>query len=336
MSLPAANLLFRRFELDVGTSGGAREMFQTFVTDLIRVRHPTATEVGAAGGQDWGIDTYVGNLEGTILAWQSKFFLEWRGESQRGQVRDSFNELMEKAAESRIKVESWTLAVATILPPDEQRWLDNWMVRNKRKYGVRMSALNASDLRGLLIKPDYQYLRHEYFSDSPGRPPAAPPLHQASDLSLLSEALFVRQLEEAGLVETDNARGAFFAAEALVRSLVEQQNVDVVHALEEITDDLHHIWESSFNARAPQADLQGRIDGLLDSVMEAAGQASAPAPLTLRSAHKRGMVHRLVEDARAGWILRWREIALTHSGRRAADLIEAQLATGSAVTASTA
>jgi hypothetical protein len=51
---------------------------------------------------------------------------------------------------------------------------------------------------------------------------------------MVSTALFVRQLEEAGHTETDAARGMFFAAEALARDLAARGNQAGVAALEEL------------------------------------------------------------------------------------------------------
>ncbi|MGH3900813.1 MAG: hypothetical protein ACRDTA_21730 [Pseudonocardiaceae bacterium] len=80
--------------------------FSPLVTDLVAVRYPTANEVAGPGGRDWGIDTYVGRLDDSVVVWQSKFFLTWSGGDQRKQVRESFKKLMENAEAERFRVES--------------------------------------------------------------------------------------------------------------------------------------------------------------------------------------------------------------------------------------
>lgn len=216
-ALPPANVLFKKLEYDVGTTAGAREVFQSLITDLVAVHHPTANEVAGPGGGDWGIDTYVGRLDDDVVVWQSKFFLEWKGEDQRGQVRDSFNQLMKQAQKEGLTVKAWTLCVPCILPPGEQKWFDGWKTRTARKHNVEIEMWNGAILRRQLMKPDASDVRQQYFEQEPL--PEAPPVVPLLDVRPFDEALFVRQLEEAGYVETDAARGLFFAAEALVRTL---------------------------------------------------------------------------------------------------------------------
>lgn len=116
-ALPPPSILFNRLQYEAGSEAGAREVFQSLITDLVAVRYPTANEVAGPGGGDWGIDTYVGRLDDSAVVWQSKFFLSWRGEDQRGQVRDSFNQLIRKAASEGFTVNAWTLCVPCVLPP---------------------------------------------------------------------------------------------------------------------------------------------------------------------------------------------------------------------------
>ncbi|NGY66486.1 hypothetical protein G7043_47160 [Lentzea sp. NEAU-D13] len=95
--LPQPAVLFALFQAEAGTVAGAREAFQMLITDLVGVRYPAANEVAGPGGGDWGIDTYVGRLDDSVVVWQSKFFPTWAGNDQQQQVRDSFKQLMTKA-----------------------------------------------------------------------------------------------------------------------------------------------------------------------------------------------------------------------------------------------
>lgn len=115
--MPPAPVLFALFQAGAGTVAGAREAFQTLVTDLVGVRYPAANEVAGPGGGDWGIDTYVGRLDDSVVVWQSKFFPVWAGDDQQQQVRDSFKQLMTKAKSEGFHVDAWTLCVPCILPP---------------------------------------------------------------------------------------------------------------------------------------------------------------------------------------------------------------------------
>jgi hypothetical protein len=283
------------------------------VTDLVGVRHPTANEVAGPGGGDWGIDTYVGYLDDSVAVWQSKFFMDWKGDDQQKQVRNSFNQLMEKAADEKFSVDAWTLCVPCILPPGEQSWFDGWANRARRKYGIKtIDVWNGVRLRRLLMQPDAEHLRNMYFPNGPVPAVPAEPVTVADDLAVLDNALFVRQLEEAGHVESDAARGFFFATEALARDLAARGDQLAVDALEELHLEVQGLWEGRFNSALPGADPVGRMAGLVDQVLRDAAQCPDPAGLRLRPAHRRGVAHRLVENARAGWVRHWRQVAAEH------------------------
>jgi hypothetical protein len=322
--LPTVPVLFKKLEFDTGSAAGARAVFQTMITDIVAVKHPTANEVAGPGGSDWGIDTYVGRLDHNIAVWQSKFFLDWKGEDQRKQVRESFNQLMKKATEEGLTVRAWTLCIPCDLPPDEQKWFDGWKSRTIRKHKVLIELWNGTGLRRLLMQPDAAAVRREYFEAGP-IPAPSPPVATPTDIRSFDEALFVRQLEAAGHLETDAARGMFFAAEALVRAMAANEDKVGTAGLEEVHLEVQGLWEQRFNAAVPGADADGRMPGLVNSVLDAAANCPDPDGLRLRPAHRRGIAHRLVEDTRAGWVTHWRDIAASHQGPPAAEAVAAQL-----------
>lgn len=319
--LPAVDALFVRFLYDSGDHAAARTRFQRLITDLIGTTVSLATEVSGPGGFDWGIDTYVGNLEGMIAAWQSKFFPKWEGETQRGQVRESFKELIAKAEEKGFKVERWTLCIPCILPPDEQKWLDGWRRKQEREHGITTEIWNGVAIRRRLQLPDSLAVRQMYFSDAEG--PIEKKVEELVDPSLLEGTLFVNQLEAAGLVENDAAKGFYFAAEALARDLEARGTEVEINGLKEITLESHGTWEHHFNAAIATADHSGRMPGLVNTVTDAVGQLPNPPGLALRPAHKKGVMHRLVELARAGWVVDWRDRAKSHSGPSGTDVVAA-------------
>jgi hypothetical protein len=320
-------VLFGRFLFEAGSEGGARVMFQSLVTDLVTLRHPEASEVAGPGGGDWGIDTYVGQLDDTVVVWQSKFFTTWNGEDQRKQVRGSFTQLMDKARSENFVVDAWTLCVPCVLPPGEQQWFDRWATKMKREHGVVVTLWNGVRLRRFLMQADADDVYKAYFTGD-GTQQLAEPVQILQDVSSLNDALFVRQLEEAGHVETDAARGLFFAAEALARDLAAAGNAPGIAALEELHLEVQSLWEELYNARVPGADSSGRMPDLVGEVLRGAAQCADPAGLRVRPAHRKGIAHRLVEDMRAGWVRHWREVAAAHRGRPAREALAAELATG--------
>lgn len=309
--LPEPKILFQQLLTLAGTEGGARERFQLLVTDLVKLEHPTADEVAGPGGRDWGIDTFVGSLADTVGVWQSKFFLEWEGEVQRKQVRESFKQIVEKAAENNVKLDAWTLCIPCTLSPDERKWFDTWAAKQRREHGIAIRLWGGIDLRHKLMRADASDVSHAYFEAGTG-PPSVERLHVTEDLAAFDDALFVRQLLEAGHVETDAARGLFFAADALFRDIASRGDEAAIQAMTELHLEVHNIWEQRFNTAMSTADADGRMAGLVEAVIKEAGAVADPAGVKLRPAHRRGVAHRLVEDARAGWVTHWREVATAH------------------------
>jgi hypothetical protein len=221
-----------------------------------------------------------------------------------------------------------------MLPPAEQKWFDGWAARMRYKHGVsRITLWNGGELRRQLIQSDAESVRNEYFSEGARRQPSEP-VATTADLREMATALFVRQLEEAGYLETDAARGLFFAAEALARDLAARGNGAGTAALRELHLDIQSIWELRFNSALPTADKSGRMAGLIDRVIQEAADCKDPEGLRLRPTHRKGIVHRLVEDAHAGWVRHWRDVAKSHAGISAAKVAGVQLSSAQAGKAS--
>jgi hypothetical protein len=309
-----------RFLQDSKDFAGARTRFQRLITDVLGVGMPGSSEIAYPGGGDWGIDTYVGELDDVVVVWQSKFFLDW-GVHQQGQIRSSFKQLMKNAEEQGFTVSSWILCVPSTLPPPDQKWWDGFSKRNSKKFGVRIELMNGVQLRRKLQQPDITWVRELYFPDvgSVTQPIA---LKQIEDVGALEDALFVAQLREAGQVETNAAKGFFFAAEAMARDVASRGIGKESDALQEIQLEIHGAWESGFTSQTSSADSNGRMDGLVRAVTDEAAAFASSSDLNLKPSHRRGLVHRLVETSKAGWVLHWRALARDFSGVPASQALE--------------
>ncbi|WP_151952344.1 hypothetical protein [Brevibacterium sp. Marseille-P9724] len=318
--LPDHKAMFVRFLLDSGDEAAARTRFQRLITDLVMVRLPAASEVTYPGGGDWGIDTYVGSLDDEIIVWQSKFFTVW-GRTQQNEIRRSFKQVINKATQQKFKVTAWTLCVPSVLPPDQQKWFDGWSGRQERETGVRINLWNGSQIRSALQQADASHVRSHYFPDQLSIERDLPVAALANPTAL-SDTLFVLQLESAGYTETDAAKGFFFAAEAMARDVAGRGIPAEICALTEAELEAHGVWEQTYNAKSAVASDDGRMEGLISEVSKGVAQLANTQDLRLRPAHRRGLVHRLVEGARAGWVTHWRDIAAGYKGTPAGMALE--------------
>lgn len=307
VNLPDADILFSHFAAEAGSLAAARSRFQSLATALVAIRHPDANEVAGPGGTDWGIDTYVGSLAGDIFVWQSKFFPTWNNDDPQKQVRDSFSQLQTKASEEGLTVSSWTLCVPCILAPEQQLWFDRWAVRKKRETGTEIEMWNGLLVRRYLQQPDARQVLGEYFPTHLSEP-LIEGLETTSDLAQYDNALFVRQLTEAKYMSTDSARGTFFAAEVVARDVIGRGDNEAIMGLREVDADIHNAWETKFNSYVGSADADGCMLDLVADVLQNVSALENPTGLRLRPAHRRGFMHRVVDDRRAGWVTHWKDV----------------------------
>jgi hypothetical protein len=136
------------------------------------------------------------------------------------------------------------------------------------------------------------------------------------DWSAFDEALFIRQLHEAGISEDLAARRAFFNAEVMTRDVQEREVRSELDALSSVRADLHQMWHTRFEAeRAACDESTASLPGLYPQVMSAVEshhQANPSRALRDTLVHRSGLVHHLVEAGHAGWVRDYHRIAEEH------------------------
>lgn len=325
MTTPA-EIDFRVHAIRGGSDEFGRVDFHRMLTSLIQVKQPTATEIRADPG-DWGIDTFVGSLVDAVSIWQSKYFCDRIGKSQQAAIRESFASAVNNARKHKYKIESWTLCVATTLSAPERTWWDRKVRGWQRDHpDLRIDLWDAPRLRTMLMAPDAAHVFATFYGpnrDWSAHPEAALalPTPELSETPEYDDALFMRQLRVAGATETDQQRLAFFNAELLVRDVAARGVPHQVAALRDIDAEVHAVWEERWNDPdlTPRAtDYSPSALRLLASVLKGVRTVPAPPELPVRLRHLRGMLHRVVEDGRAGWVCDWKDVARNHRGDRAA------------------
>lgn len=312
--LPTAGRGAIRFSLLAaeGVEAG-RSKFQSLVTDIVAVIHSNVREIRATHG-DWGIDTFVGQLDGgSVHVWQSKFFIDGVGESQKTQIRESFKSLMDKAAQQGFSVSSWTLAIPVSLDATVTVWWEGWKQRTSRTFGIEIQLLTDVDLRALLMKPDFEHVSDQYFGSMPGRPGRERSIVQLDDPTRYDNALFVRQLHAADIVDDETARQAFFNAEVMVRDIHEREAERERGELTSVKAHLHQLWHTRYeDHRTQPSAVGGKLPRLYPDVCQAieAYHRSSPNRVLRDSVvHRTGLVHHLAEEGRVGWIVEYRRLA---------------------------
>lgn len=306
---------------------GARERFEQLVTAIVTTKHPAARAVEANPG-DWGIDTFVGRLStrGTIGVWQSKYFMDGVGDTQKKEIRESFKSICAAASKNNLTVSSWTLAIPVNMDPDATKWWDRWKAKTERDTKITIDCWQASHIEQLLIKDDFADVRHQYFGFAPGEPMIERAVADPDDWTTYDGALFIKQLQVAAIAEDQPARRAFFNAEVMTRDVQEREVAAEVNALNAVSGTLHQMWHSRFesnNASAPPGD---RLPALYPEVMqsvEAHHGANPSKELKDTLVHRCGLVHHLVETGHAGWVRSYAAVAEAHPN---ADIVATPVA----------
>jgi hypothetical protein len=142
---------------------GAREKFEDLASQLVKSEQPSADKVRIVQG-DGGIDVYVGELTDPqgIHVYQCKFFPLGLEDSQKGQIRKSFQACRDG---DKFRLRKWTLCLPIDLSVDEKRWFEEW--RSKQAdSGVEIDdPWGALKLEGLLYRETNRELREAFFKE---------------------------------------------------------------------------------------------------------------------------------------------------------------------------
>jgi hypothetical protein len=315
---------FAAHQIRAGNIAGAREDFQQMLAMLVAAIHPGARLIAANPG-DWGIDVLVGDLSGLVVVWQAKYFWPMANRPKQSDIRSSFAAAVRSAEAEGYRIDRWTLCVPCSFDGPTAKWWDRWSARKQQETGIIIDVWHETTLRSLLITPDAAHVRRHFYDPyaqaaipSPRRPPVSAVPDQ--DASRLDTALFVRQLREAGHVEVAAAKHEFFNAELLVRDIIDKGVPEELDALAECDAIVLAIWESRFNEHVARQPADPLLTGLYPDVMHDVRESvhAFPARLPNTVVHRCGMLHRLVEQRRAGWVPHWREVAARYHGQTTA------------------
>ena len=122
---------------------GSRDYFENLMLELLKVENPDKEvhRIAASPG-DGGIDILVQQDNG-IDIYQCKFFTDELGESQRNQIRKSFNKAME---DKGVTVLRWFLCMPREQELEEISWVHNFIKKRSDVYGVEMHFIYGTEI----------------------------------------------------------------------------------------------------------------------------------------------------------------------------------------------
>ncbi|MYX32251.1 MULTISPECIES: serine/threonine protein kinase [unclassified Streptomyces] len=305
---------FEFFKIRTGNVDGGRALFEQMVQDLVDVKYPNCSTIEANPG-DWGIDAYVGSLiGGEVSVWQSKYFIDEFGESQKKQVRDAYEQALACAVREGYILASWTLCIPVNLDGPTEKWWKGWKGRMEKRDNVTIELWNALRLRRILQSEDARQIREYYFNPTVALPPRVQRHTETlEDYEQYEGALFVRQMREAEMLACEEAKEEFFNAEILSHEITDKGIPDEMKALADTKVVLASLWAQRFNS-ALQVSSGRKLVGLYERVMDAVREHHPNLPPEIRSnvVHAFGMIHQRVDAGRAGWVRDYRDVAAAY------------------------
>ncbi|MEV4942855.1 serine/threonine protein kinase [Streptomyces zaomyceticus] len=299
-----------------GSPGGARDDFETMIAQLAAATTPGVRSVAANPG-DWGIDAFAGNLGGAITVWQSKYFMPATTKKHVQQVKDSLDNVLKAAIKNGHTIACWILCIPSSMDGPMTAWWDTWTKAQEKEHSLVIQLWDETALRKKLLSPEGDDVRRGFYETYSQAAPA--PIEQLrlvlevedDKAAALGSALFIRQMTEAGHVELDSAKRQFFNADLVAREIAHKDVPAEVAALSSADATLHGLWEMQFNECAAEDALRVLHPRVWRDVRNE--HDKLPKSLRLELVHSWGLVHRLVDNRKAGWVQHWRQIAAEHS-----------------------
>ncbi|GHG00571.1 serine/threonine protein kinase [Streptomyces filamentosus] len=303
-------------EYRTGSADGARADFEKMVAQLAAATTPNVRMIAANPG-DWGVDAFAGDLGGAITVWQSKYFMPVTTTSHSQQIRDSLSHALKAAKEQGHTITIWVLCIPSSMDGPAAKWWDGWKKRMQKEHSLVIELWDETALMRRLQSPEGDQVRRAYYEPYGS---ALPAVEEQLRLVLevedekavaLDSALFVRQMVEAGHVELTAAKRQFFNADLVAREIAHKAVPAEVAALSSADATLHGLWEMQFNECCAEDALPALHRRVWRDVRDE--HDKLPKNLRLELVHSWGLVHRLVDNRKAGWVKHWRQIADNHS-----------------------
>ena len=294
---------------DRWTEDGARSIFEQLVEQCVRSLYPSAKGIRPNPG-DEGIDAFVGQFDEDIRVWQSKYFPDGLGKSQKAQIRSSWKSCSE--SDEFAKVTLWTLCLPVDLSIDEMKWWQKWSRKQSDESSCQMELWTKGNFLAFYGRPDLKPV-FDIALGRTGSPTgigealaemrvAQPPrqIVPLPDSGHLRDAVFVRKLEAAGIENHRAARTAFYNFELLRESIEQGGNYAETQELRDLLERVYDLWETAYNERSPDElgrDFVREINGRLEGAERQRLTSALPAQLI----HKKGALYYWADLCEAGW-----------------------------------
>lgn len=307
-----------RYLRDRYGDAGAREVFEKICTQLLQARYgKDAHNIRVARG-DEGIDILVGDFQSPIENYQCKYFIDGIDNSQKAQIKKSFERAIHATDYSMHK---WILCVPCSLSAPEFKWWSEWRGQQQKIYGIEISLFDGAYLISELKKYD---IYDQAFDEDIRKKLDEILENMESEKARLSkeiivmltdispddydDMIFVKKLENAKVEMIDGCKRDFFNAEFAEYIIRSKGDNERIRILENLKRKIYDFWETQY--RRYQDDDNGnelltRTYERIEDADTAALSCSSLPEVSL--AAKKGMLHQWAEECSIGWLRNYQE-----------------------------
>lgn len=302
-----------RYLRDKYGDAGARDIFEKICTELLHAKYGENAHNIRVNKGDEGIDILVGDFSSPIDDYQCKFFLDGICDSQKKQIRESFQTAYKSTS---YKLKNWILCVPCTFSASEYSWWSTWISKQKRITGIEISLFDGGYLISQLKKYDIyknafdddvrlmleKILSH--FDDEKKK------IHKEIIVMLneidpdqYNNMLFVKKLENANIMLLDGCKRDFFNAELVEYTVHSQGNHEKNRILNNLKQKVYSMWETQYLRYASESDgneLLSRIYERIEDADSTTLNCSAIPEVSLFS--KKGILHQWAEECSIGWL----------------------------------
>lgn len=297
-----------RYLRDKYGEAGARDIFEKICVQLFQKKYENAYAVQAAPGDD-GIDVLVGDLNGQIVVYQCKYFIDGIDDAQKSQIRESY-----KTVTGKYSVIEWYLCIPILFTVDNHKWWSDWKTRKQQKDKIKIDYFDGSRLLILLKECD---MYNNIFDEDVRNALKEIQEHLCSeniriyneiiydinDFSDISydDCIFVKMLESANIFDTAEYKNDFFNAEIVKQKIISKGQNRELLMYKQLLSKLKSVWGTQYNIHKHATDGREllnntylRVEDLDTTTLTANNDISLLA--------KKGMLHQLADEKRIGWV----------------------------------
>lgn len=307
-----------RYLRDKNGDAGARDIFERICTEILHARFGEAAHKIRVSQGDGGIDILVGDFSSPIENYQCKYFIDGIGDSQKQQIRESFNRAMKS---NEYKMKKWILCVPCCLSVKEFSWWSTWSAQAKRTSGIDISLfdgiylisqLKAYDMYDKCFDDDLRQSLQEVLDCLTNEKKRVKEeiilLLKESDDILYEGTMFVKKLEMANINLIESCKQDYFNAEYIESTIRSKGDSERIRALENLKMKVLSFWQTQYLKYQDDVDGNELLFRTYERI-EDADTKSLDCPILpeVSLVAKKGMLHQWAEECSVGWLKNYKE-----------------------------